>query len=102
MRAVAQEDHVVTDANLNEKVKNAKTEGDHEMIAEYYDKEAADKPAEGRTPQNYEKRLFQGPDAGSLLLPRQGLSTGCRLRQGAGRCTTVDGQKSRWRSWTMK
>ena len=42
MRAVAQEDHVVTDANLNEKLKNAKTEGDHEMIAEYYDKEAAD------------------------------------------------------------
>jgi len=42
LRAVAQGDHVVTDANLNEKVKNAKTEGDHEMIAEYYEKEAAD------------------------------------------------------------
>jgi nitrate reductase cytochrome c-type subunit len=42
MRAVAQEDHVVTDANLNQKVKDAKTAGDHEMIAEYYDKEAAD------------------------------------------------------------
>jgi hypothetical protein len=42
MRAVAQEDHVVTDANLQQKVKNAKTSGDHEMIAEYYDKEAAD------------------------------------------------------------
>jgi|SRR5215831_18390543 len=42
MRAVAQENHVVTDANINEKLKNAKTEGDHEMIAEYYDKEAAD------------------------------------------------------------
>ncbi len=42
MRAVAQEDHVVTDANLAEKVKNAKTAADHEMIAEYYDKEAAE------------------------------------------------------------
>ena len=42
MRAVAQEDHVVTDANLQQKVKDAKTAGDHEMIAEYYDKEAAD------------------------------------------------------------
>jgi hypothetical protein len=41
MRAVAQ-DHVVTDTNLNEKLKSAKTAGDHEMIAEYYDKEAAD------------------------------------------------------------
>ena len=42
MRAVAQEDHVVTDANLGEKLKNAKSAADHEMIAEYYDKEAAD------------------------------------------------------------
>ena len=42
MRAVAQEDHVVTDANLQQKVKDAKTAGDHEMIAEYYDKEATD------------------------------------------------------------
>jgi hypothetical protein len=41
MRAGAQ-DHVVTDANLNQKLASAKTEGDHEMIAEYYDTEAAE------------------------------------------------------------
>jgi hypothetical protein len=41
MRAVAQGDYV-TDANLNEKLKNAKTAGDHDLIAQYYDKEAAD------------------------------------------------------------
>jgi hypothetical protein len=41
-QAIAQEDHEVTDANLNKKVKNAKTAADHEMIALYYDKEAAD------------------------------------------------------------
>ncbi len=40
-RAVAQ-DHVVTDANLNHKLAEAKTAADHEMIAEYYDNEAAE------------------------------------------------------------
>ena len=40
-RAVAQPG-VVTDANLNEMIKNAKTPSDHEAIAEYYDKEAAE------------------------------------------------------------
>ncbi len=41
MQALAQ-DHVVTDANLKEKLATAKTPADHEMIAEYYDKEAAE------------------------------------------------------------
>jgi hypothetical protein len=41
MRAGAQ-DHVVTDANLNQKLASAKTPADHEMIAAYYDTEAAE------------------------------------------------------------
>ncbi|HLK80785.1 MAG TPA: hypothetical protein VKT99_04715 [Xanthobacteraceae bacterium] len=41
MRAVAQ-DHVVSDANLKQKLEEAKTPADHEMIAEYYDREAAE------------------------------------------------------------
>lgn len=40
MRAVAQPG-LVTNDNLNQMIKNAKTPSDHEMIAEYYDREAA-------------------------------------------------------------
>ncbi|HLK80767.1 MAG TPA: hypothetical protein VKT99_04625 [Xanthobacteraceae bacterium] len=40
MRAVAQLGTVTSD-NLNQTIKNAKTPSDHEMIAEYYDREAA-------------------------------------------------------------
>jgi hypothetical protein len=38
MRAIAQEDHVVTDTNLSQKLQNAKSAADHEMIAEYYER----------------------------------------------------------------
>lgn len=38
MRAVA-EPGVVTNDNLNQMIRNAKTPSDHEMIAEYYDTE---------------------------------------------------------------
>ena len=61
MRAVAQEDHVVTDANLQQKVKNAKTEGDHEMIAEYYDKEAADNQQKAELHKVMGMVYFKGP-----------------------------------------
>ena len=61
MRAVAQEDHVVTDANLNQKVKNAKTAGDHEMIAEYYDKEAADNAQKVQLHLSMRNVYFKGP-----------------------------------------
>jgi hypothetical protein len=64
MRAVAQEDHVVTDANLNEKVKNAKTAGDHEMIAEYYDKEAADNLQKAELHKTMGNVYFKGPMPG--------------------------------------
>ena len=60
MRAVAQEDHVVTDANLNEKVKGAKTAGDHEMIAEYYDKEAADNQQKAELHKTMRNVYFKG------------------------------------------
>lgn len=61
MRAVAQEGHVVTDANLQQKVKNAKTEGDHEMIAEYYDKEAADNQQKAELHKTMGNVYFKGP-----------------------------------------
>ena len=61
MRAVAQEDHVVTDANLQQKVKNAKTEGDHEMIAQYYDKEAADNQQKAELHKTMRNVYFKGP-----------------------------------------
>jgi len=61
MRAVAQEDHVVTDANLQQKVKNAKTEGDHEMIAEYYNKEAADNQQKAELHKTMRNVYFKGP-----------------------------------------
>src|SRR6516164_10720477 len=61
MRAVAQEDHVVTDANLQQKVKDAKTAGDHEMIAEYYDKEAADNQQKAELHKTMGNVYFKGP-----------------------------------------
>jgi hypothetical protein len=61
MRAVAQEDHVVTDANLQQKVKNAKTAGDHEMLAEYYDKEAADNQQKAELHKTMRNVYFKGP-----------------------------------------
>jgi len=61
MRAIAQEDHVVTDANLQQKVKNAKTAGDHEMIAEYYDKEAADNQQKAELHKTMGNVYFKGP-----------------------------------------
>src|SRR5215472_8825673 len=61
MRAVAQEDHVVTDANLNDKVKNAKTAADHEMIAEYYDKDAADNQQKAELHKTMANVYFKGP-----------------------------------------
>jgi hypothetical protein len=61
MRAVAQEDHVVTDANLQQKVKSAKTAGDHEMIAEYYDKEAADNQQKAELHKTMRNVYFKGP-----------------------------------------
>jgi hypothetical protein len=61
MRAVAQGDHVVTDANLQQKVKNAKTEGDHEMIAEYYDKEAVDNQQKAELHKTMGNVYFKGP-----------------------------------------
>ncbi len=62
MRAVAQEDHIVTDANLNDKLKTAKTEGDHEMIAEYYDKEAADNAAKAELHRVSKNVYFKPPN----------------------------------------
>jgi hypothetical protein len=61
MRALAQEDHVVTDANLNEKVKNAKSAADHEMIAEYYDKEAADNAQKAELHKTMRNVYFKPP-----------------------------------------
>ena len=61
MRAIAQEDHVVTDANLQQKVKNAKTASDHEMIAEYYDKEAADNQQKVELHKTMGNVYFKGP-----------------------------------------
>src|SRR6516225_110160 len=61
MRAVAQEDHIVTDANLSQKVKNAKTAGDHEMIADYYDKQAADNAQKAELHKTMRNVYFKGP-----------------------------------------
>ena len=61
MRAVAQEDHVVTSTNLQQKVKNAKTAGDHEMIAQYYDKEAADNQQKAELHKTMRNVYFKGP-----------------------------------------
>jgi hypothetical protein len=61
MRAVAQGDHIVTDANLSAKVKNAKTAGDHEMIAEYYDKQAADNTQKAELHLTMRNVYFKGP-----------------------------------------
>jgi hypothetical protein len=61
MQAVAQEDHVVTDANLGEKLKNAKTAADHEMIAEYYDKQAADNAQKAALHRTMKNVYFKPP-----------------------------------------
>jgi hypothetical protein len=42
VKAVAQQNATVTDDNLNEMIKSAKTPADHEAIAAYYDAEAAE------------------------------------------------------------
>ena len=52
---------MVTDANLQQKVKSAKTEGDHEMIAEYYDKEAADNQHKAELHKTMRNVYFKGP-----------------------------------------
>ena len=41
-KAVAQQSTAVTDDNLNEMIKSAKTPADHEAIAVYYDAEATE------------------------------------------------------------
>jgi hypothetical protein len=46
VRAVAAQE--VTDANLGEMIANAKTPADHEAIAAFYDKEAADAEAKAK------------------------------------------------------
>jgi len=61
MRAVAQESLVVTDANLPEKVKNAKTAMDHEMLAEYYAKEAAGNQQKAELHKTMRNIYFKGP-----------------------------------------
>jgi hypothetical protein len=58
-RAVAQQPGVVTDANLNQMIKNAKTPSDHEAIAEYYDKEAAENENKAKLHQISESVYFK-------------------------------------------
>ena len=57
-RALAQPG-VVTDANLNEMIKKAKTPSDHEMIAEYYDKEAAENENKAKLHRMTENMYFK-------------------------------------------
>jgi hypothetical protein len=58
MRAVAQQE-TVTDDNLDQAIASAKTPADHEAMATYYDKEAADNEAKAKlhhaVHHNYEK-----------------------------------------------
>lgn len=57
---------VVTDDNLDQALANAKTPADHEAIAAYYDKEAADNEAKAKlhhaVHHDYEKFHLKPPD----------------------------------------
>ncbi len=65
VRASAQQP-AVTDDNLEQMIANAKTPADHEAIAAYYDKEAADAEAKAKlhhaVKKNYESFHMKPPD----------------------------------------
>lgn len=66
-RAGAQQT-VVTDDNLDQALASAKTPADHEAIAAYYDKEAAENEAKAKlhhaVHHNYDKFRIKPPDMG--------------------------------------
>ncbi len=69
MQAAAQQQTVVTDDNLDQAIASAKTPADHEAIATYYDKEAAENEAKAKlhhsTHHAYETFRMKPPDMGT-------------------------------------
>jgi hypothetical protein len=59
VRAVGQEPGLVTDSNLNKMIKNAKTPSDHQMIAQYYDREAAENETKAKIHRITENMYFK-------------------------------------------